>query len=225
MKRVAILGFAPSWVDAPFTDAGIDIWTMNYHHEAVPRTTRIFELHAWDIVEAEGHLASFAAATCPVVMQAVRPEIPTSVAYPLDAMRARYTVSGCDRPYFTSTASYMIALAIEEGYEEIQMFGIDLAHDTEYGNQRPSCEFFLGVAIGRGITVTTHPTSDILKTAFLYAYEDQARNWLREKLTDKHKDLEQKRASHLAQVAHHTQAAHELAGALELNDHIAKVWT
>ena len=225
MKRVAIVGFAPSWTEAPFTDLGVDIWMMNFHHEVAPRVSRIFELHAWDVVVSEGHVAGFAAAACPVYMQTVRPEIPASVAYPLDVMRAAYTLPGCDRPYFVTTASYMIALAIQEGYEEIAVYGIDMAHDSEYSNQRPSCEFFLGVAVGRGITVTTHPASDILKTAFLYAYEDRQQHWMRTKLMERQKYLETLRAQHAAEAAKHAQAVHECSGALENNQHIAKVWT
>jgi hypothetical protein len=40
-------------------------------------------------------------------------------------------------------------------------------------HQRPSCEYFLGVAEARGITVVLPPGSDLLKTAYLYGFEDQ----------------------------------------------------
>lgn len=38
--------------------------------------------------------------------------------------------------------------------------------------QRPSCEYWLGVAEGRGIKVTVAPRADLLRCAFLYGSED-----------------------------------------------------
>lgn len=225
MKSVAIVGFAPSFVDAPFADESIEIWSMNYHFEAIPRVTRIFELHSWEVILAEGHLARFAALTVPIYMQRHFDEIPTSVKYPIELMRDTYTLRKGEAPYFTNTASYMIALAVEEGFEEIQLFGVDMSHDSEYGSQRPSCEFFLGVALGAGAKITTHPSSDILKTAFLYGYEDKKRDWFQDKLRSRRAHLEKMHAHHTAEAARQTQAASEFAGAIQNNDHIAKVWT
>jgi hypothetical protein len=227
MMRVALVGFAPSWVDAPFADPAVAIWTMNYHHRSVPRTDAVFELHAWATVAAEdggAHVAPLAALTCPVYMQTVRPEIPASVAYPIDQMRARYTLPGREQPYFTSTASYMVALAIEQDVDEIALYGIDLAHDSEYGTQRPSCEFFLGVAVGRGIRVVVHPRSDLLTTAFLYGYDDAARDWFRDRLTARRAELLARQAQHAHELEQHKAAVSEFNGALQDNEHILKTW-
>jgi hypothetical protein len=228
MKRVAILGFAPSHVEAPFGDPSIAIWTMNFHHEQVARTDAIFDLHDWAVIAGEdggAHVQSLAAATCPVWMQAAHPEVPTSRAYPLAQMKARYTLPHADLPYFTNTASYMVALAIEDGYEEIQLFGVDMAADTEYGSQRPSCEFFLGVAVGKGIRVVPHRLSDILKTAFLYGYEDQRRDWFREKLVARRTHLTQMKAHHVNLLEQQKAAVSEFNGAIQDTEHILKTWT
>lgn len=234
MKTVAVVGFAPSWIDAPFGNAAVDIWVMNFHGQTAPRATAIFELHDRRLLEQEdrvlvtagqqANLVWLATAPCPVYMQQTWPDLPSSVAYPIDRMKARYTLSGCDQPYFTSTASYMLALAIEQGYEAIEVYGVDMAHDTEYGHQRPSCEFFLGVAVGQGITVRVHRHADLLKTAFLYGYEDGPKNWFRDKLRARREFLQGMQTTHAAEVAKHQQALHEVAGAIENNDHIAKVW-
>lgn len=226
-EKVAIVGFAPSYVDTPFADSSFEIWTMNYHHEDVPRSDAIFELHEWDVVRGEDggtHVESLRRVTCPVWMLEVRPEVPTSRAYPIEEME-KYRLPNSDKPYFTNTASYMIALAIERRFKEIHLFGIDMAHDTEYGSQRPSCEFFLGVAFGLGITVVPHRTSDLLKTGFLYGFESQQRDWMREKLLARRKHLEKMKAFHEEQLRQHQAAVCEFNGALQNNDHITKVWT
>jgi len=222
--KVAILGFAPSYVDAPFGDPSVHIWTMNYHHQDVTRTDRIFELHDWDTIVKEGHVQSLQASKAPVYLQDVRPEIPSSVRYPIEAMTERYKLPNTDTPYFTNTASYMIALAIEEGVTELQLFGLDMTHDTEYGSQRPSCEFFLGVAMGRGIRVVIHRLSDLCKTAFLYGYEDTKRNWFRDKLLQRRTFLVEFHDKHKAEMERHARALSEFSGALQNHDHILKVW-
>ena len=66
----------------------------------------------------------------------------------------------------------MLALAIHEGFEEIHVYGVDMAVDTEYHHQRPSCEFFLGLAAGMGIKIFVPDTADLLKTRFLYGFDE-----------------------------------------------------
>ena len=73
-------------------------------------------------------------------MQKAWKEVPTSMVYPLDAMLKKFG------DYFTNSISWMLALAIHEGFEEIHVYGVDMAVDTEYHHQRPSCEYFLGLA-------------------------------------------------------------------------------
>jgi len=95
---------------------------------------------------------------CPIYMQRHHEDIPNSVAFPIELFREVFG------DYFTCTASYMIAMAIYEGYEEIHIYGVDMAADTEYASQRPSCEYFIGIAEGKGIKVVIPLDSDLLKT-------------------------------------------------------------
>ena len=62
-------------------------------------------------------------------------------------------------------------------WQYIGVWGVDMAQGgafgqpSEYAEQRPSCEFWLGQAAGRGIYVYIPPASDLLKAAGLYGYE------------------------------------------------------
>jgi hypothetical protein len=47
-----------------------------------------------------------------------------------------------------------------------------MANDIEYQSQRPSCEYFIGLARGKGIEVYVPPESDLLKCMYLYGFED-----------------------------------------------------
>lgn len=55
--------------------------------------------------------------------------------------------------YFSNTIDFMMALAIYEGYQEINLYGVNMAHETEYAYQKAGVDFWCGMAMGRGIKV------------------------------------------------------------------------
>jgi hypothetical protein len=178
-KKVALLGFAESWKTAPFDDPTVEIWGLNELWKYLPRWNRWFELHDAETLgvtkrdlsdgEQKRHIEWMMRqpADKPIYMQPqfCDGRFPGAVPYPLDAMVARFG------KYFTSSIGYMLALAIAEGYTWIGMYGIDLASDVEYQQQRPNAEYFIGLARGMGITVEIAPTSALLKAGHLYGYE------------------------------------------------------
>jgi hypothetical protein len=70
-------------------------------------------------------------------------------------------------PYFTSSMDYMIALAIYEGFWQIEFYGIELKEKTEYEMQKASMEFWVGLARGCGIRMLI-PSKSQLCNAPLY---------------------------------------------------------
>jgi hypothetical protein len=72
--------------------------------------------------------------------------------------------------YFTSTIGYMLALAIGRLRLD-RLYGIDLASDVEYPQQRPNAEYLIGLARGMGKTVVIAPASALCKAGHLYGYE------------------------------------------------------
>lgn len=145
------------------------------------------------------------------------------------------------RDYFTNTVSWMVALAIYEHHlgrmhhepetaprrpvEHIGMWGVDMAQHnsaysatnagpfaSEYARQRPSVEYWIGVAEGRGIKLTIPPQSDILKTACLYGFHT---NETFKKLQARDQELAQR----IAHAQQREQQAHDeaiyLSGARE----------
>jgi hypothetical protein len=171
MKRVAIVGFAESRKKAPYDDESFEIWALN--DMDVPRADRWFEIHDRNFLETylsrtDGtpHIERLKTFDIPVYMQKHHDDIPKSVEYPLEEYLTKY------RDYFTNTVSYMICLAIDEGFDEIHIYGVDMAQNTEYCEQRPSVEYWIGYAEGKGIKVYIPPESDLLKQAYRYGYED-----------------------------------------------------
>jgi hypothetical protein len=149
-------------------------------------------------------------------MQSAAPEVsPAITAYPLAAVLERFPAG-----YFTNTIAYMIGLAIALGAEEIGIYGVDMALGSEYGHQRPSCEYLIGLARGMGIRVHVPATCDLLKTPYLYAF-GQADAWTVR--------MEAKRRELVARMAGFERAKQDaqgmatgLAGAVDLLDWILR---
>lgn len=197
-KKVALVGCSNSRVLTPWNDPDMDFVGVNNLFLSEPERpwTYWYEIHyitkdiqgnfyrrlkpdfrgqsVNDYVKALNKLSE----KVPVLMQQTWPEIKNSVRYPIEDVIKTFG------NYFTNTISYEMALAIMMGYEEIHLYGIDMAVSSpiflmdEYSHQRPSCEYFIGLAVGKGIKVVIPDTSDLCKVRFMYAYhEPQATAW------------------------------------------------
>lgn len=191
LKKVAIVGCSDSKDKAPYDDNDWEVWAMNNAFGHTKRQTRWFEIHSIKFENGKyqrrklirpgvfvwsddfrgqpmiDYMESLAQLDIPVYMQQHWDIIPKSIAFPVEEITKKYG------NYFTNSVSYMIALAINEGFGEIGCYGVDMATGSEYGPQRPSCEFFLGIAAGRGIKITLPEEADLLKTRFLYGFQER----------------------------------------------------
>ncbi len=162
-KTVAIVGHAPSTrMLAPYDQGDVEIWTMNDSHGwGIPRVNRWFEIHHPDVYtnpgrRASGYMDTLARFRGPVYMQYPDERIPNAKPLPLKAMEERYGT------VFGSSFAWMFCLAVEESFERIELYGCDLADNTEYASQRESAGYWIGLARGRGIDVYLPPGCPIL---------------------------------------------------------------
>lgn len=183
-RKIAIVGSAESWKDAPFDDPSWEIWSLAWRFFDVPRMDVCFEMHMPDQwggytnpemylnwLRAPKRVADGQEAPVRVVLQPdVAVAFPACEAFPMDAAKAM--MGG--RPYFTSSFSYMLSQALVEGVDEIGIWGVDLVVGTEYEQQRPAAEFLLGIAIARGVKVSIAQGSALLRSGFLYGVDDDA---------------------------------------------------
>ena len=174
--KVAIVGFAPHRKLAPFDDESFEIWGINdlYTCGDVKRWDRWFQIHHPDhYAGSKGRktipemYAEYVKWDCPVYMVEKEKDIPNSVEFPFKALVEKYG------SYFNNTISWLIAFAMHEGFKEIHLYGVDMATHTEYGHQRPSCEYFIGLARGQGINVVMPKESGLLRTKYLYGLETE----------------------------------------------------
>lgn len=169
-KMVELVGGARSTEHLPQLSAGSERWGLNGHfHRRLGGKfddwTRWFDIHPKSHILAKRPHAWewYKAQTNPIYLIKPDPDIPTSLAYPLDQVR----ILGNQ---FVSSFDYMMALAILEGFDQIHVHWFRM--DTpKFEFQLSSARYWLGVAHGRGIPVTIHGESALHPTQGLYGYE------------------------------------------------------
>ena len=185
---VAIVGFTDHRVQAlALPQDRFELWGLNelhrYHTKEVAegRFSRWFEVHPRDVLEPDPeHLKTLGQMTIPVYMHRHWDDIPPSVPFP-----RHFIEEALGETYFTSSIAWEIAYAIlliqtrwaEQGHRddaEIHVYGVDMAQETEYAEQRNCCEFWLGVAKGMGIKTYVPPTADLLKAIGQYGFGETA---------------------------------------------------
>lgn len=160
MKTVALVGFADTKSDAPYDNKEIEIWSLNEFSLDLPRVDRIFQIHNLEIIKNNKkdpkHFNRLVESKKTIYFCKKYKEFPNGTAYPFKKMIGKYG------NIFASTMDYMIALAIEEKFERIELYGMDMALYSEYQRQRPTFMFFIGLCRGLGIDVWIHPKSGLI---------------------------------------------------------------
>ncbi len=101
-----------------------------------------------------------------------RETIPGSEPYPFLDIMDYFHLNAEHVRYFTSSFCFMMALAIYEEFDEITLLGWEMSSKEEYGNQKAAAEFWIGVAIGKGIKIWLPQDCKLLgQTVQLYGYE------------------------------------------------------
>jgi hypothetical protein len=136
VKKVAIVGTAMSYKEAPYGDPSWEIWGLNDHWNLLPRATRWFESQSEEHCAATNctngtglpRMEWYRKAPIPVYMPDHYASAPMSIKYPLREIQAWLSeVDPQGFNYFTNTVSFMIALALYEGFDIIHLFGVDMA--------------------------------------------------------------------------------------------------
>jgi hypothetical protein len=226
-RQVAIVGFADSWVRTPWENPHLDLWGLNSLHKIAQDKpwSAWFQLHDLDTHHGKDdeHLGWLASREIPIYMfpeHAVkyRDRIPMVTDYPKEEILKFF-----DTDYFTNSISWMIALAIYQDYNHIGVYGVDMAQTTEYREQRPSCEFFLGWAKGAGIDIVIPDDSDLLKTSHLYGLEESRGHIKR--LKARMQKVQEQRAQVESQINQGQSVLNQLIGQQENMNYVLQTWT
>lgn len=148
-----------------------EVWLANIHHlnqavcpHAVKQWTRWFNLHSREHIDSRypGTVLYWQSAGKPVCLQKAQPDIPTSVAFPREAIQAKFKSR-----YFNCTLAWLIAYAILEGFNRIELWGFVLKRGKgyeDYSYERPCIAYWIKQARDRGIEVTyQEPIAELYK--------------------------------------------------------------
>ena len=180
MKNVYILGSGDSgWGFQNRAFEG-EVWGVNnmpIKHPSVP-WTRIFEVHKFSLkgetwlrkgqesfrdISVNDYINKLNALGIPIyVLPHEECPFENNVVIDLPTLRSKY------RDFFSTTLSYELALALEEGFTHIDLLGVDMTLSSEYRDQRPSVCYFIGLAEGRGVKVSLPPESPIVRNDYAY---------------------------------------------------------
>lgn len=211
--KICILGFAPGRENAPYKDDSFEFWALNemYAAPGVGKLDVLFELHDYKWIKEgkreAGHLKWLQNAKIPLMMQKHFPDIPNSIPFPRKKLEEAYGA------YFTNTISWEIALAMSIGVKEIHIYGVNMATEIEYSSQRPSCEYYIGLARGKGIEVYIPSESDLLKCFYQYGFEDGELSIMAQRLKRLEDEQEAKWKTHNQQVDLHSIEKYRAEGA------------
>lgn len=188
--KVAIIGTGPDRDGAPFHDPEWCVWALNEIPQ--PSLTRHFELHPMNVQSAADLVGlSRIGQPCYVLdlEDAKRARgaslvsggrqhdllfrgVPNPVRFPLERVRlqgSRFHATD----YFTCTFAYQVALALDEGFDEVGLWGVGLYNGTarERLIERACVDYWLGVLDGRGVKVAYR--SLLSQHEYPYGYDYQ----------------------------------------------------
>ena len=171
--KVAITGAAKSMRELPWDDPTWELWGINNFWNAMRdehdmlRADRWFELHP-PTKDIQAPFAMMWLRECPVPIYTTEPfpDNANSLVFPIEHLANKY------RDYFSCTFAYQIALAIDEGFDEIAIHGLELAYGTqrEATVERACVNYWLGLAEGRGIKVTVPQDDFVLSHWHRYGF-------------------------------------------------------
>lgn len=154
----------------------------------------------------------------PVFMIDRHDELPTSVRYPIERMIAKFgdyytstvaemlalAIDEIDQrveaavatltfpePMDAAHTAVYVASKTKAFYDEftIGIFGIDLVVGEEYFWQKACAEYYIGIAIGRGIRVMIPPNSALCKQHFRYGWHTEPQQIVKPREVEKHKAM------------------------------------
>lgn len=170
LRTVRIYGASRNAREAPplgSEETVTEVWLSNSHTttlircpQAIHEWTRWFNLHSKKHIvgtyPAAYHYWQTKAEGRPIYLLKVQPDLPESVAFPREKIQAFFATPKGPMRYFTCTVTWLIALAVMEGFERIELWGFELRHTkpgSAYAFERPCFAYWVQVAKDRGIDV------------------------------------------------------------------------
>lgn len=228
MKKVVIIGYAHSKNEVNWEEKDTEYWVMNDMID-VPKFDRLFDIHLDKYILDRPKNPNFfknlqKIQNKIIYMQRRWDEIPCSTKFPLQMLQDEFQIPAMgDVLFATCTVSYMLALAIYEKFDEIEILGVDEAIDGEYKDEMPSVLFWIGVARGRGIVVNISDHSPLLKGYFLYGYEEEKQSRFNNYMIKEMTRIQEIKDAAIKNQEYFFSQENKCIGALTMLEHLKKI--
>lgn len=196
MRKIVLIGTGVGASRAPLSDPNSENWGLSGLWNVPGIYKRIYEIHSATHLTA----AKIAAEKGKWMQEHITHIHPTlKASFPnAEVVEFERHIKKYDK-YFTSSFSWMLAEAIEEKPDCIEIFGITLSGDGEYSHQKPGASYLIGWARALGIKVVIDRESELMSAPYIYGYED-APEYLRTLSDQKRKILEELRKADNAEI-------------------------
>ena len=197
MKTVRIYGMAHNLTKSPPAPKGQGVWLSNSpgsYERRLPRAlgewTRWFNLHSRaHMLKAYPKGFNYYKTVSdgrPIYFQKIQPDVPASVVFPRERIQEAFKLpDGSPNRFFSCTICWLIAFAILEGFERIELWGFALRDNKAnpgqcFAYERPGFFYWVQQARNRGIEVIYQkeieklpfkPGDPTTYTGPLYGYE------------------------------------------------------
>ena|SRR3990167_2402419 len=168
-KTVRILGMSTNLGEMPPSPKGVEVWPSNdprgyrIRHPRVLVTdewTRWFNLHSRSHMQVT-YPAGLDWYKCldgsrPIYTQKFWSDIPGCTEFPRQLIQETFATSKGPNRYFTCSVCWLVAFAILEGFERIELWGFQLSYrkpNEAYKFERPCFFYWVQEARNRGIEV------------------------------------------------------------------------
>ncbi len=185
---------------APFDKRSVEIWSCNeaYNGDFLKNSDGDFRIDRWFQIHKEEDWSRLTNTSdpqhldwlmnehnFPIYMQEKYSQVPNSKKLPKDALNEMffsnlYTtddegkevewLSYVEDGFYTSSFAFMMAMAVYEGFERIEVWGFNMGTQSEYGAQATGGTFWMSAAMNRGIDVLIAGSSPFMRLP-VYGYE------------------------------------------------------
>ena len=155
----------------PWDDKSFDIWAISNwaNAEWCKRCDAVIEIHEPQIYKSHPRDNGYwnwllSNTTAKVYMLYPDYRIQMAEQYPISDVIGLITnvkTFGKEAQNFASTVDYSLALAVLHGYNQIDIYGVEMAHSSEYKSQQNSFTFWIGFCSARGIEINLHCTDGL----------------------------------------------------------------
>ena len=173
MRNIIILGSGPGWETCPFDKETWVVAKMLMLKTPPTKVDMLFSMDDADhwltvrrgLFTLDAFKEKVNASQAPYYSTIKTEGIERAREYPLKEVVEMLRV-----PYFSNTICYMLAYAMFQKVNSVDLYGIAQTGAHEYVQEKAGVEFWLGMLLGHGIQVNIKTPSALLQNGSQYPY-------------------------------------------------------